>query len=60
MAAPSPDVKRPPPRSCGKCGWLVYRRDRCVAWIDKHPRLGWYLFALNFLNVVLNVLDLLH
>lgn len=58
MASRDPHVKRPPPDQ--DCGWLRYQARVCVAWIDKHPRLGWYLFALNFVNVVLNVVDLFH
>lgn len=43
----------------------AYRRVKdfvlyCVAWLDCHPRTGWYVAACVTLNVILNVLSLLH
>lgn len=34
--------------------------ERFLDFIDRHPRVGWYIAACATLNVVLNVLDLLH
>lgn len=34
------------------------RTNDFLGWIDRHPRLGWYIAALSMLNVVLNVLGL--
>lgn len=56
MAPDSPDVKRPPPEN--PCGTWRYRRDQCIAWIDEHPRLGWYLAIMSLINIALNVADL--
>lgn len=49
MVAPNPPPVKPNRRE---------RWQNCIAWIDRHPRLGWYLFLINFLNVVLNLLNL--
>lgn len=45
MARDSEDVKRP--RFIG----------RCVDWIDRHPRTGWYLVVVATLNLLLNFFD---
>lgn len=31
---------------------------RCRAWVDSHPRTGWYIAGVSTLNVVLNLLNL--
>jgi hypothetical protein len=36
------------------------RREQCLAWIDSHPRVGWYWTVLLILNTILNFLDLFH
>lgn len=33
-------------------------RRRFIAWIDCHPRVGWYIVALVTLNTILNLLDI--
>lgn len=43
----------------------IYRRVkglvlRCVCWLDTHPRTGWYVATMVSVNVVLNILNLLH
>jgi hypothetical protein len=30
----------------------------CTAWVDTHPRLGWYIAAISTLNVVLTTIHL--
>lgn len=32
--------------------------DNTAAWIDCHPRTGWWIACLMLVNTVLNVLDL--
>lgn len=32
----------------------------CLAFVDQHPRLGWYIATLATLNFALNLLDLFH
>lgn len=34
--------------------------QRVSAWVDCHPRTGWYISALLLLNTVLNLIDLFH
>lgn len=41
------------------CGFWNYSVQRCIAWVDRHPRLGWYLAALGVLNLVLNLLQVI-
>ena len=33
---------------------------RIVAWLDCHPRTGWYVAVCATINVVLNILNLIH
>lgn len=40
------------------CDVKTFRR-RTAEWIDCHPRTGWWLAGLMFVNTILNVLDLL-
>lgn len=32
--------------------------ERCLDFIEKHPRLGWYIATIATFNMVLNILDL--
>jgi hypothetical protein len=32
---------------------------RLLAWIDQHPRLGWYLAVMSLLNLLLNLIHLI-
>jgi hypothetical protein len=52
MADTGRDVKAPDdePR-----GW-----KRVLAFVDSHPRCGWYVMAVLLLNTLLNLLDLFH
>jgi hypothetical protein len=31
--------------------------DRCLDFVDQHPRLGWYIAILATLNFILNLID---
>lgn len=49
MTRESPNVK---PDS----GWFKRHKDSCMAWIDKHPRQGWWLATIGLTNLALNLL----
>lgn len=48
MAQTTPNVKPDPDEDS---------RGSLVAWIDKHPRTGWYCATFLTANFVLNLLD---
>lgn len=57
MAQASRDVKSDPGhRSDGPVGL----RDRCLGFIDAHPRVGWYVAIISTLNVILNLVQIFH
>jgi hypothetical protein len=35
-------------------------RERCLDFIDCHPRVGWYIAGISTLNVILEILQLVH
>jgi hypothetical protein len=56
VADPDPDVKAPDKRKGGRPSL----NERFLAFIDNHPRCGWYIMAILLLNTLLNLLDLFH
>lgn len=33
---------------------------RCLSWIDRHPRVGWYLCIVATCNLLLNLIEVFH
>lgn len=54
------DVKQRLGRWARCVAWCVERKMRMLGFIDTHPRVGWFIAVLTLLNVVLNLLQLVH